>query len=207
MPTDTSAPWWELHARSGRAVLVGVHGRNRHPTDPARLPLPEPLVAALHEWARVIDSVDGKRARGADLGEETAQLLSRRGRQLAMRVALETGSEVRYLDPFSGELNNVRWVSRPRTRRADPHSPTPWATGLTISAVVALMVAVAFVVVTMGLAQLNVLVAIVVNLAVAAGFTPSIRLGTRVLVWRWVAYGAAAGIVLAWIALLFSLLG
>lgn len=203
MPTETSAPQWELYARSGRAVLVGVHGRSRRETDPSHLSLPESLVTALHEWARVIDSVDGQ----PELGEDSAQVLSHRSRQLAMRVALETGGEVRYLDPLSGEMNNVRWVSRSRTRRVDPRTPTPWATGLTVSAVVAVMVAIAFVVVTAGLAQLNGFVAAVVNLAVAAGFAPSIRLGSKILVWRWVAYGAAAGIVVSWIALLFSLLG
>jgi hypothetical protein len=206
MPTQTSTPRWELYARSGRAVLVGVDGRTRRESDPSRLALPGSLVAALHEWARVVDTIDGRHGLGAD----SAQLLARRSRQLAMRVALETGGEVRYPDPLSGEMTNVRWPSRSRTRRvggADPPAPTPWATGLTVSAIVAVIVAVAFVVVTLGLSQVNVLVAVVVNLAVAAGFAPSIRLGSRLLVWRWVAYGAAAGIGLSWIALLFSLLG
>lgn len=199
MPTETSTPRWELYARSGRPVLVGVDGRTR---DPARLQLPDSLVTALHEWARVVDMVETE----PEAAEES--LLSRRSRQLALRLALETGGEVGYLDPLSGERHDVRWQAR-TSRQPSPESqePTPWATGLTISAVVAAMVSVAFVVVTLGLAQINVLVAVVVNLVVAAGFAPSIRLGSRVLVWRWVAYGAAAGIVLSWIALLFSTLG
>jgi hypothetical protein len=204
MPTETSTPRWELYARSGRAVLVGVDGLTRHETDPAHLQLPGSLVAELHEWAHVVDTVD------AGPGSTRNSALSRRSRQLAMRVALETGSEVGYLDPLSGEMYNVRWRTRTPPHPAgdpEPQAPTPWATGLTISAVVAAMVAVAFVIVTMGLAQINVLVALVVNLVVAAGFAPSIRLGSRVLVWRWVAYGAAVGIVLSWIALVFSTLG
>jgi hypothetical protein len=201
MPTETSTPRWELYARSGRAVLVGVDGRTR---DPARLHLPGSLVTALHEWARVVDMVEAE----PEAAEES--LLSRRSRQLALRLALETGGEVGYLDPLSGERHDVRWQTRTSGRPArspESQDPTPWATGLTISAVVAAMVAVAFVVVTLGLAQINVLVAVVVNLVVAVGFAPSIRLGSRILVWRWVAYGAAAGIVLSWIALLFGTLG
>lgn len=199
MPTETSTPRWELYARSGRAVLVGVDGRTR---DPARLHLPGSLVTALHEWARVVDMVEAE----PEAAEES--LLSRRSRQLALRLALETGGEVGYLDPLSGERHDVRWQQR-TSRQPSPESqePTPWATGLTISAVVAAMISVAFVVVTLGLAQINVLVAVVVNLVVAAGLAPSIRLGSRILVWRWVAYGAAAGIVLSWITLLFSTLG
>lgn len=202
MPTQTSPPRWELHARSGRAVLVGL---DRQETDPSRLHLPGSLVAALHEWAQVVDSVENQAAE-----RSVADLLSRRSRQLAMRLALETGGEVRYLDPLSGQMTNVRWRTRSPARQAVGQAPpvsTPWATGLTVSAVVAAMVATAFVVVTLGLAQVNVLAAAAVNLAVTAGFAPSIRLGSKVLVWRWVAYGAAGGIVLSWIALLFSLLG
>lgn len=199
MPTEASTPRWELYARSGRAVLVGVDGRTR---DPARLHLPGSLVTALHEWARVVDMVEAE----PEAAEES--LLSRRSRQLALRLALETRGAVGYLDPLSGERHDVRWQPR-ASRQPSPESqePTPWATGLTISAVVAAMISVAFVVVTLGLAQINVLVAVVVNLVVAAGFAPSIRLGSRIVVWRWVAYGAAAGIVLSWIALLFSTLG
>lgn len=204
MPTKTSTPRWELYARSGRAVLVGVDGRTRREADPARLNLPGSLVTALHEWARVVDTV------GSQGGAAQDSVLSHRSRQLAMRLALETGGEVGYRDPLSGEMHAVRWHTKSATRRTggpQPQAQTPWATGLTISAVVAVMVAVAFVVVTLGLAQINVLVAVAVNLVVAAGFAPSIRLGSRILVWRWVAYGAAAGIVLSWIALLFSILG
>jgi hypothetical protein len=48
---------------------------------------------------------------------------------------------------------------------------------------------------------------VLANLLVAAGLAPSIWLGRATPIWRWVAYGTAVGIVLAWIALLLSLLG
>ncbi len=44
------------------------------------------------------------------------------------------------------------------------------------------------------------------NLLVAAGLAPSIWLGRATPIWRWVAYGTAVGIILAWITLLLSLL-
>jgi len=44
------------------------------------------------------------------------------------------------------------------------------------------------------------------NLVVAAGLSPSIWLTRATPVWRWIAYGAAVGIVLTWFALLLSLL-
>jgi hypothetical protein len=197
----------ELHARSGRAVLVGVEDRTRREWDPSGLRLPTALVEALHEWARTVDTL----AEQEDVAEDSVRLASRRGRQLAMRLAVETGGEVGYVDPLSGEINRVGW-RRPARRVSArgtgvPAPPTPWATGLTVSAVIAAIVMIALVVVTLGLAEVNGLLALVINLAVVAGFVPSIWLGRQVLVWRWVAFGAAGGIVLAWIALLLSLLG
>ncbi|MBV8996837.1 MAG: DUF2537 domain-containing protein, partial [Pseudonocardiales bacterium] len=44
------------------------------------------------------------------------------------------------------------------------------------------------------------------NLLVAVGLTPSIWLTRATPIWRWIAYGAAAGILLTWLTLLLSLL-
>ncbi|GAA4612164.1 DUF2537 domain-containing protein [Saccharopolyspora hordei] len=194
---------WELHARSGRAVLVRDTDQE---IDPRRLSLSDSLVEALHEWAHVADAAHDEDTAFAD-----RELISRRGRQLAMRLAAETGGQVSYLDPLSGHLDRVGRPApaRPARRSVVPVSadvPTPWGPGLTVSAIIAAITTITLVVVTLGLADVSGVLATVVNLAVAAGFAPSIWLGRRIAVWRWVAYGTAAGIVLAWLALLLSLL-
>ncbi|MER7013967.1 DUF2537 domain-containing protein [Saccharopolyspora sp. NPDC000359] len=194
---------WELHARSGRAVLVRDAEQE---VDPSRLRLPDSLVEALHEWAHVAEAAHAEDTAAADL-----ELISQRGRQLAMRLAAETGGQVGYLDPLSGR---VARIGRPRPaapRRyavpVPPDEPTPWGPGLVVSTIVGAIATITLVVVTDGLADVSGVLATVVNLAVAAGFAPSIWLGRHIAVWRWVAYGTAAGIVLAWLALLVSLLG
>ncbi|KAA5824651.1 DUF2537 domain-containing protein [Saccharopolyspora hirsuta] len=194
---------WELHARSGRAVLVRDADQE---VDPSRLRLPDSLVEALHEWAHVAEAAHEEDTAAAD-----RELISQRGRQLAMRLAAETGGQVGYLDPLSGRLDRIG-----RPRPAPPHrfavpvpaeEPTPWGPGLVVSTIVGAIATVTLVVVTLGLADVSGVLAAVVNLAVAAGFAPSIWLGRNIAVWRWVAYGTAAGIVLAWLVLLLSLLG
>ncbi|MGH3765254.1 MAG: DUF2537 domain-containing protein [Pseudonocardiaceae bacterium] len=85
--------------------------------------------------------------------------------------------------------------------------PTPWATGLTISAVVAVMVGIALLSLSQALAPNGRGVVALANLLVAVGLAPSMWLGRATPIWRWLAYGAAAGIALTWLALLLSLLG
>lgn len=87
-----------------------------------------------------------------------------------------------------------------------PGEPTPWATGLIVSAMAATVVGVALLSLSQDLASNGAWLVILANLLVAAGLAPSIWLGRATPIWRWVAYGTAAGIVLAWIALLLSLL-
>jgi hypothetical protein len=88
-----------------------------------------------------------------------------------------------------------------------PSEPTPWVTGLTVSVVAAVIVGIALISLSQGLAPNGTGFVVVANLLAAAGLAPSIWLGWSIPIWRWVAYGAAAGIVLTWIALLLSLLG
>lgn len=190
-------PALELHARGGRAVLLSRSGRE---VDPRRLGLPSPLIESLHEWGRVVEA-----HRGPYRSSE-AELVSRRGTQLAMRVATETGHQVGYADPVSATIVPIGPAPR-RARKVPPARPTPWSTGLGVSAVIAAIVVVVLVLVTLGLADVNPVLAVVINLAVVAGMVPSIWIGRNVPVWRWVALGAAAGIVLSWIALLLSTLG
>ncbi len=84
--------------------------------------------------------------------------------------------------------------------------PTPWATGLTVSAVVAAIVGVALLSLSQALASNGVGAVVLANGLVAAGLTPSLWLGRATPTWRWIAYGTAAGIVATWVALLLSLL-
>lgn len=210
-------PTFELRARAGRAVLVERTDRGGQERAPEALELPETLVQSLHEWAGVVGTLEP-----VDATSDSAEVLSRRGRQLAVRLAAEVGGQVGYHDPLSGKLTRVgrqRPVERSaraaaeqdpdttRLPRPGQEPPTPWGTGLAVAAIIAALVAVALVIISTGLAEVNALLAIAVNLAVAAGTAPSIWIGRRVLVWRWVALGAAGGIVLAWIALLLSTLG
>jgi hypothetical protein len=88
-----------------------------------------------------------------------------------------------------------------------PGEPTPWASGLTVSAVAAAIIVVALISVSQRLAPYGSGLVVVANLLVAAGLAPSIWLGRATPIWRWVAYGTAVGILVTWIALLLSLLG
>lgn len=173
----------ELRVRGGRAVLTayGDHG-------PAA-DLSDELRAALDEWARVTQAVtlDGAAPR--------SRLVSRRGRQLAARLAVVTGHPVAYVDPLAGGIELVG------------PEPTPWATGLTVSAAAAAVAVFALVALAEGLAEIGAWAPPVALLVVTAGLAPSVWLGRRTPVWRWVAHGVAAGIVLSWVVLLLSLLG
>lgn len=187
---------WELLARTDGAVLRRTGTEGRPAVDPAALPLSEQLVHALQEWASAARSV-------AELDPDSTDvtIANQRGKRLAARVASELGTEVDYVAPGSGEVSTI--VSGP----ASPDEPTPWVPGLVVSGVLGTIVAVILVAVTLGLADVNVVLGVVVNLAVAAGFAPSVWLGRAVPVWRWVAWGTGGGVLAAWAALLLSLLG
>ncbi|GDY30165.1 DUF2537 domain-containing protein [Gandjariella thermophila] len=203
----------ELRARAGRAVLAGRRvdaGGETVEVAPDSLPLGADLCDALHEWAQVAQVVERATANGS-AGTATA-LVSRRGRQLAKRLAEVMGTPVRYTDPLTGEVFVVRQppgqpaapaTPRHRARRSAPR--TPWATGLTVSAFAAAVVVFAMLTLSVGLARTNPWLAVAANVMVAGGLAPSLWLGRNVLVWRWVAYGVAGGIVLAWLGLLITL--
>lgn len=88
-----------------------------------------------------------------------------------------------------------------------PSEPTPWSTGLAVSGAIATIVGIALLRLSQELQADGRGVVALANLLVAAGLTPSIWLTRATPVWRWISYGAAAGIVLSWTALLLSLLG
>jgi hypothetical protein len=92
------------------------------------------------------------------------------------------------------------WVQEWRAGR----EPTPWATGIALAAFSALIVGVAVWVLSAGLADRPV-IAVLVNLLVAAGLTPAIWLSRGLPVLRWIAAGAAAGIIIGWVCAILML--
>jgi hypothetical protein len=184
---DLGGAGLELHARAGRAVLVGY---GDPPPDPHELPLPTELGSALHEWAQVAEAV--RRAGHCD--QEAGVLISQRGRLLAARLASSTGVPVSYADPMAGATVLL-------APGQDPE-PTPWATGLPVSAATAVIVGVALLALSDGLDSVGSWLVALANLVIALGLAPSIWLARAIPIWRWVAHGATAGILLTWLALL-----
>lgn len=54
------------------------------------------------------------------------------------------------------------------------------------------------------LARINPALAVILELVVVAGVAPSVWRLRRAPVWRWLVYGAAAGVVAGWTALLIG---
>lgn len=205
----------QLRARDGRALLAGSGpepDRQAVEVDPHSLALGAELADALHEWARVADAVYRN---GQGGGSVAAQLISRRGRHLAGRVAAVMGSPVSYADPLTGEVTEVevpegddveqvrRAAARPAGRR-ETGEPTPWATGLTVSVVTAILLMIVVVTLSLALGAANRWLPLIANVVIAIGLAPSVWLARNALVWRWVAYGVVGGILVAWVALLFT---
>jgi hypothetical protein len=188
------------------------------------------LRAALREWSDVADTV----LRSGD--DHELDLLRRRGRQLASRVADVLGRPVQFVDPVSGAVESIRagraangaaTNGLPVTNgsagpngagAADPAAssrpalglespgPTPWGTGMAIAAFFAVLVAVADVVLATAFGGAFGLLWVPANLLVTAGTMPSLWLAREVPFWRWPAFGAAAGLAGAWVVMLLGLL-
>ncbi|APU17661.1 MULTISPECIES: DUF2537 domain-containing protein [Actinoalloteichus] len=201
----------ELRVRTGRPVLsrrpASAGEEERCPPDLSALP--PGLRAALTEWAAVAESVADTEAAEGTLGSA----VSDRGRRLAGLLATVTDSDVVYLDP----IREVQVRIRPPDKRADSLArqargrsacgeSTPWATGLTVSAVVAIIVTITLTTVSVGWAETAALFAAGVNLVVVGGLVPAMWLLRRTPVWRWIVYGAAAGVLLSWTGLLIAAL-
>lgn len=217
----------QLRARDGRALLAGesgdVSGLGDDPAeagagvevDPHSLALGAELADALHEWARVADAVHRN---GQSGGSAAARLISRRGQQLAARLAAVMGSPVSYADPLTGEVTEVdvpddadergpatqRRSDRGAARHRAAKEPTPWATGLTVSFVTAILIMIVVVTLSLALGAANRWLPLIANVVIALGLAPSVWLARRAPVWRWVAFGVVGGIVAAWVALLFT---
>jgi hypothetical protein len=57
------------------------------------------------------------------------------------------------------------------------------------------------------LAQASLWLALIANVVIIGGLSPSVWLARDVPTWRWVALGVTSGLGLAWLVLLLSLLG
>ena len=196
----------ELRVRDGRAVLAGEDDSGEREVDPHSLPLGADLAEALHEWAKVADAV--VRTETPADGVASA-LVARRGKQLAGRIAAVMNSPISYTDPVSGELVSVEAPEAPFEAVVPPvdeAEPTPWGTGLTVSVITAAIVTVTVVSLSLGLGETSRWLALVANVLVVGGLAPSVWLGRRVPVWRWVAYGVVTGVLVAWLALILTLL-
>lgn len=182
---ETVSGEWELGAASGRLVLS--RGGSTEPPE-----IPTELRASLTEWARVAGA---SAARDGTAG----RLVADRGRRLALRVADTTRIPVRYIDPVHGRHEVI-----PPTPTPTPE-PTPWATGLIISLTAAIVMVFALATLSEGLATVGVGLAVVGNVVIAIGLAPSLWLLKDLPTWRWIGYGAIAGIVAAWIGMIAAL--
>jgi Protein of unknown function (DUF2537) len=181
---------------AGGRVVLG----ERQPGDPA---LPRDLQEALREWAAFAVSVTRSG------GPRELEVLQRRGRQLASRVADHLGRPVDFTDPITGEVESIQAGSTgpiPRTS-GEPTGPTPWATGLAVSAFFAVLIAFADIALSRAFAEAFGLLWVPANLLVGLGLAPSLYLLRATPFWRWPAMGAAAGLAAAWLVLLLGLLG
>ncbi len=121
---------------------------------------------------------------GAGTGAETA------GEPVAGPAVDDPAAEV-----AEDESRDWAWVAEWRGSGEGP----PWATGLPLAAFAAVLAGVAVWVLSAGLAGRPVL-AIALNVLVAAGLAPAMWLCRGVPVLRWFAAGAAVGVVGGWIA-------
>jgi hypothetical protein len=79
---------------------------------------------------------------------------------------------------------------------------TPWGTGLTVAGFVAVVVALALAVLSLGVARVHPLLAVGLNLIAVGGLAPTLWGWRAVPVLRWFVLGGMVGVVLGWLALL-----
>lgn len=189
----------ELRTNGERAELVAP---DEGVVDPRVLDVPDDLIISLTEWAQVVAAMQRT---DAPEDASAAVLVSRRGMQLADRLSSVLETPVRYHDPLTGEVLFVDAAPAPQRQTPQPE-PTPWLTGLTVSALLAVVTLSAVLTLAITLSDTSALLALGANVVVTAGLAPSIWLARRVLIWRWVALGVAAGLALGWVAMVFVLL-
>lgn len=101
---------------------------------------------------------------------------------------------------LTDEASDWAWVEEWR----DGGEPIPWGPGLALSGFTGALVASAIYVLSAGLAD-HPIVAIGVNVLVAGGLAPALWLSRSLPVVRWIAGGAAFGVLLAWLSVLLFL--
>ena len=178
----------------GRAVLQDQAAGDARLSDDLR--------SALREWVAVAETV----RQSGDPHE--LDLLGRRGRQLASRVADVLGRPVKFVDPVSGAVESIQVGSTgPAPVVApEPPEPTPWGTGIAVAVFFVVLAAIADIVLARAFGGAFGLLWVPANLLVTAGTLPSLWLARQLPFWRWPAFGAAAGLVAAWVVLLLGLL-
>ncbi|MFI6955149.1 DUF2537 domain-containing protein [Nocardia sp. NPDC050408] len=82
--------------------------------------------------------------------------------------------------------------------------PTPWAAGLTVATMVALLTVVAVYAFGSALAEVHPLLAILVNLVAVGGAAPTAWRWRLAPVTRWVIGGGVAGVLLGWLVLIIG---
>lgn len=102
---------------------------------------------------------------------------------------------------FESEPRDWAWVEEWR----EGGEPMPWGPGLAVATFTALLVASAVYVLSSGLSN-KPLLAIGVNIVVVAGLCPALWLSRGLPVLRWIAGGAAAGVLAAWLCVLIFLI-
>jgi hypothetical protein len=78
---------------------------------------------------------------------------------------------------------------------------TPWATGLTVAGFVATAIAVAVVVLSLGLIRVHPMLAVGLNVVAAGGLAPTLWGWRHTPILRWLVLGAGVGVMGAWLAL------
>lgn len=190
-----------LRVWQGRALL-GEPGGEHGPDEAA---LPPDLSHALEQWAWVVDRVRraAELSPGSPGDSRDADAVSRRGHQLAALVAACRNETLDYEDPISGAVYRLEAGGDESTDSPDLE-PEPWGTGLTVSAIVAVLVAIADVALSRSVASLYGWLWVPLNLLFGVGLAPSLWLLRGVPFWRWSAYGTAVGLALGWLSLSFA---
>lgn len=84
---------------------------------------------------------------------------------------------------------------------------TPWGTGLTVAAFVAVVVGAAIVVLSLGLTRVHPMLAVGLNVVAVGGLAPTVWTWRTRPVWRWFLLGSGVGVAVGWLVLLAMVLG